>query len=259
MPPVPLILLATLPLLLLVAPLGSLAWRSFDLALWSAAARDPLVIDALLLSMKSTGCALVLVLVIGTPVAYSLARYRFPGREAVDTLLAVPMVLPPAVAGFALLMAFGRRGTIGQYTSAMGLDLAFTTAAVVLAQCFVAMPFYIRAARGGFEAVDPQLELVAATLGASRWAVFRRVTLPLAAPSLLAGAVLAWARALGEFGATLMFAGNFPGRTQTMPLAIYSALESDLGSALTLALMLLAVSFTALLIVRLATHRGDER
>lgn len=241
------------PLLLLGAPLVSLAWRAFDAAQLAAALADPLVTQALKLSFVTTTGSLVLVVLIGTPVAYVLARGRFPGREALDTLLAMPMVLPPAVAGLALLMAFGRRGTLG--LGALGLDIAFTTWAVVVAQVFVALPFYIRSARTGFEGVSPQLELVAATLGATEVRIFRRITLPLAAPSLIAGAVLAWARALGEFGATLMFAGNFSGRTQTMPLAIYSALETDLGSALTLALILLGASFAALMAVRIAAGK----
>lgn len=256
MPPKGLLVLSVFPFVLLAAPLTSLGWRAFSPAQLGAALRDPVVLQALWLSLQTTSVSLAAILAIGTPVAYLLARYRFAGREAFDTLLALPMVMPPAVAGLAMLMAFGRMGTIGQFLAPMGVALAFSKTAVVMAQCFVAMPFYIRAARTGFEGVERDLELAAATLGAKPMTVFWRVTLPLAAPALLAGAVTAWARALGEFGATLMFAGNFSGRTQTMPLAIYSALESDLGSALTLALVLLSASFAALLLVRLITARG---
>jgi molybdate transport system permease protein len=165
------------------------------------------------------------------------------------------MVLPPAVAGVGLLMAFGRRGLFGPALEAVGLTVGFTTAAVVLAQLFVAAPFYVRAAHAGFLAVDRELEIVAQTLGVSDWATFWRVTVPVALPSLLGGAVMCWARALGEFGATIMVAGSFQGRTQTMPLAIYAALESDLDAALVLSAMLVAISFTILVVLRLVVAR----
>jgi molybdate transport system permease protein len=179
-----------------------------------------------------------------------LARRDFRGRGVVDTLIDLPMVLPPAVAGIALLVTFGRRGLLGPYLEAAGLSLAFTTAAVVLAQVFVAAPFYIKAATAGFGGVERELEQAAEIDGASPWRVFRYITVPLAWPVLLGGAVMTWARALGEFGATIIFAGNFPGRTQTMPLAIYIGLELDLGVALTLSALLLAVSFGVLFVVK---------
>lgn len=208
--------------------------------------------QALGLSLTTSLIALALVLVFGTPLAYVLARRRFPGAIAVDTLVDLPMILPPAVAGLALLMAFGRRGIVGDELDALGIRISFSTAAVIIAQVFVASPFYIRAARAGFARVDPDLERAAADLGAPPWRVFLLITLPLVRPSLVAGAILAWARALGEFGATIMFAGNFPGTTQTMPLAIYQRYEAgDLTTALFLAFVLLASSFVILVLVRL--------
>jgi molybdate transport system permease protein len=162
----------------------------------------------------------------------------------------LPIVLPPAVAGLALLLTFGRRGLLGSTLSAVGIELPFTTAAVVVASFFVAAPFFVRAARAGFMAVLPEYEEAARVEGATEWDVFRFVTAPIAAPALFGGAVLCWARALGEFGATIMFAGQFPGRTQTMPLAIYAALESDLDAALSLSLLLLLISFVVLILFR---------
>ncbi|MBE3591062.1 MAG: molybdate ABC transporter permease subunit [Firmicutes bacterium] len=214
------------------------------------------VLQALRLSAWTSACALLVIVALGTPCAYLLARHPFRGRALVDSLIELPLVLPPTVAGIGLLMAFGRRGLLGPYLESLGITLPFTAAAVVLAQVFVAGPFYIRAARAGFEAVAPHLELVARTLGVSDWQVFWRVTVPLAAPSLLSGLTMAWARALGEFGATIMFAGSFPGRTQTMTVAIYAELERDLDGALAMAAILLGVSFALLALLRLALGRG---
>jgi molybdate transport system permease protein len=174
----------------------------------------------------------------------------------IDTLIDLPMILPPTVAGVALLMAFGRRGVAGVWLDRLGIQISFTTLAVILAQSFVSIPFYIRAARAGFRSVDQELERVAYTLGHSPFNTFLRVTVPLAFPALLSGAVMAWARALGEFGATIMFAGNLIGRTQTMPLAIYMAMESDLTAALVLSAILVFISFSILLGVRLLLHRS---
>ena len=218
--------------------------------------RQPLVMDALRLSTLTSLCSLLLAVVFGTPVAYLLARHHFRGAGLVETLLDLPMVLPPTVAGVALLMTLGRRGLLGLWLQAAGLTVSFTTGAVVLAQSFVSLPFYIRAAQAGFRSVDPDLERVAYTLGVSPCLVFLRVTVPLAFPALLSGGVMAWARALGEFGATIMFAGNLRGSTQTMPLAIYLAMESDLPTALALSALLILLPFSVLLLMRTFLRRG---
>lgn len=218
--------------------------------------QEPLVTQALRLSLITSLLSLLLALLFGTPVAYVLARWRFRGARLVETLLDLPMVLPPTVAGVALLMTLGRRGLLGPWLEVMGLQVGFTTAAVVLAQSFVSLPFYIRAAQAGFRSVDPELERVAYTLGASPLRTFLRVTVPLAFPALISGGVMAWARALGEFGATIMFAGNLQGRTQTMPLAIYLAMESDLTAALALSAVLILVPGSVLLCMRAFLHRG---
>jgi len=210
----------------------------------------PPVLQAVELSLVTSLISTLLILLLGTAPAYWLARHRFWGHAIVDTLLDLPMVLPPAVAGLALLLAFGRRGLVGAYLTNLGIELAFTSAAVVLAQLFVAAPFYVKAAMAGFRGVDPDLEQAAALDGANRWQILRYVTIPLAWQSLFGGLVMSWARALGEFGATIIFAGNFPGRTQTMPLAIYLGFELDLSIALTLSVILLVVSFGVLLVVK---------
>lgn len=242
--------------LFVAVPLAALVVRAAQTGNLLTSLQKPLVRDALRISLLTSSVALVVVLAIGTPLAYALARWRFPGRRLVDTVIDLPLVLPPVVAGVALLMAFGRRGLFGDELRAAGVQLTFTTAAVVVAQIFVSAPFYIRAAKAGFQAVDPLLEAMAYTLGASRLRTFLRVTLPLAAPAVLGGAVLCWARALSEFGATMMFAGNLRGTTQTMPLAIMSAMESDLFAALALSVLLLAVSFVILLLFRLFSSEG---
>ena len=212
--------------------------------------RDRAVVQAISLSLTTTALTTVITVIGGTPVAYLLARHRFPGRTALDTLLDLPMVLPPSVAGIALLMAFGRRGLLGRYLADAGVEVTFTPVAVVLAQTFVAAPFYIKAAVAGFAGVDRDLEQAAALDGAAPLQVFRYVTLPLARTALLGGAVMAWARAVGEFGATIIFAGTFPRRTHTMPLAIYLVFELDLSIALTLSALLLATSFAVLFVVK---------
>ncbi|MGI5837097.1 MAG: ABC transporter permease [Chloroflexota bacterium] len=249
-----LLALSVLPSLFLVGPLAALAWRALPSGRWMEAFGNPIVGQALGLSLTTTMGSLALVVTLGTPMAYLLARYSFPGRRLLDTLIDLPMVLPPAVAGLSLLLLFGRNGLLGPFLKEAGLEVAFSTTAVLLAQAFVAGPFYIRSARAGFESVDPQLERVAATLGESDAQIFWRVTVPLAFPSLLSGAVMTWARALGEFGATIMFAGNLPGRTQTMPLAVYTAMESDLWAALTLALLLVVLSLVAMVLLRIAAR-----
>lgn len=208
------------------------------------------VIQAVNLSIITTTISVSLTLLAGTPLAYLLARRRFRGRTALDTLIDLPMVLPPSVAGIALLVAFGRRGWVGQYLASIGIEVAFTQVAVVLAQVFVAAPFFIKAAVAGFQSVDQELEQAAALDGANAFQVVRYVTIPLAWTSLFGGAVMTWARALGEFGATIIFAGNFPGRTQTMPLAIYQGFERELSVALTLSIILLVISFSVLFLVK---------
>jgi len=211
---------------------------------------------ALALSLKTTLVALAVTVVVGTPVAYVLAVRTFPGRDLVATLLELPLVLPPAVAGIALLSAFGARGTVG---GPLGLEIPFTTTAVVMAQVFVSSPYFLRQAQAAFAAVDPRLFEAARASGASPPRTFLRIAVPLAGGGLVTGAVLAWARALGEFGATLIFAGSFPGVTQTAPLAIYSALDSDTEAALALSVCLVVVSFTVLVAVKLTTRRWIPR
>jgi molybdate transport system permease protein len=248
--PIAWLLIASLPMLVfLLVPLLALLLR-IPLAQLLANLTNHEVAQAISLSMLTTALTVLLTVLFGTPVAYLLARRRFRGHTALDTLIDLPMVLPPSVAGIALLVAFGRRGLLGQYLSVAGIELPFTTQAVVLAQLFVSAPFYIKAAATGFAGVDRELEQAAALDGASPGQVFRYVTGPLAWASLFGGAVMTWARALGEFGATIIFAGNFVGRTQTMPLAIYQGFEQDLNVALTLSVILLAVSFVVLFLVK---------
>jgi molybdate transport system permease protein len=207
--------------------------------------------QALRLSLVCASLATVICLLLGVPLAWLLARTALPGRRLVRALVTVPLVLPPVVGGVALLLAFGRRGVLGQYLdAAFGVTLPFTTAGVVVAEAFVAMPFLVIAVEGALRGADRRYEEAAATLGASRWLIFRRVTLPTIAPGVAAGTVLCWARALGEFGATITFAGNFPGTTQTMPLAVYLALETDPDSATVLSLVLLTVSVVILVSLR---------
>jgi molybdate transport system permease protein len=250
-----LVLAALLCLGLIALPVLAILARALSGGQMLAALGRPVVLEALRISALTSLATLALALTFGTPVAYLLARRRLPGQTLLDSLIELPMVLPPAVAGVGLLMAFGRRGLFGPALESVGITVGFTTAAVILAQSFVAAPFYVRAARSGFLAVDRELETVAHTLGVSNWATFWRVTVPVALPSLLGGVVMCWARALGEFGATVMFAGSFQGRTQTMPLAIYAALESDLDAALTLSAILVLVSFLVLLALRLVVGR----
>jgi molybdate transport system permease protein len=241
---------AGLALGFLVLPLAALLVR----APWSTlpqALREPEVSEALRLSLVTATLATLVCLVLGVPLAWVLARARFPGRKVVRALVTVPLVLPPVVGGVALLLLLGRRGLVGRYLDAwFGISLPFTTAAVVVSQAFVAMPFLVIAVEGALRGADRRYEDAAATLGASRLTVLRRVTLPLVAPGVVAGAVLCFARALGEFGATITFAGSFPGVTRTMPIAVYLALESDPPAAIVLSLVLLAVSVLVLVSLR---------
>jgi len=211
---------------------------------------DKVVRQALRLSMVTAACSTVISVLAGVPLAWVLARVQFPGRRLARALVTLPLVLPPVVGGVALLYAFGRKGLFGPLLSDAHLSLAFSTTGVVLAQTFVSMPFLIVAVEGALAGLDDRFEEAASTLGASPWTAFRRVTVPLIGPSIGAGATLAFARALGEFGATITFAGNVPDRTQTLPLATYIALDNNPESALALALVLLTVSVLLLLLLR---------
>ena len=213
-----------------------------------------LALTALRLSLITSGISMGIILLVGTPFAYLLARSTSWILRIVDSLIELPIVLPPVVAGVAMLMAFGRQGVLGPVLETLGISLPFTTGAVVFAQIFVAAPFYIRSAKLGFQSVARDYEDISQTLGISPWGTFWRLTVPLAAPALLTGFALAWARSLSEFGATIMFAGNLMGKTQTMPLAIMIAMESSLDSALALSVLLLAGSVTILIGLGLATR-----
>jgi molybdate transport system permease protein len=213
---------------------------------------DPAVLDALRLSLVTSLAATIGVVALGMPLAWLLATRRFPGRRVLEVIVDLPMVLPPTVAGLALLLALGRAGLAGRVLSAFGVTLPFTTAAVVVAQIFMAAPFFIAPVRAGLASVERRYIDAAATLGADEAHTFFHVMLPLALPSLLAGVAMSCARALGEFGATITFAGNLPGVTQTMPLAVYMALQTDLEAAVTLAVLLLTFSAALLLGLRLA-------
>lgn len=247
---------ASLPMILfLVIPIFGLLLQGSPSSLLANMV-EPAAAQAIGLSMITTIITTAITILAGTPLAYVLARKRFWGRAALDACIDLPIVLPPSVAGIALLIAFGRRGMLGPLLSSVHVEIPFTQIAVVFAQLFVAAPFYIKAAAAGFAGVDRDLEHAAAIDGASRMKIFRTVTLPLSLHSLFGGIIMTWARALGEFGATIIFAGNYPGRTQTMPLAIYIGFEIDLTVALTLALILLVISFAVLAFVKVSLrHR----
>ncbi|MBX6394678.1 MAG: molybdate ABC transporter permease subunit [Alicyclobacillaceae bacterium] len=236
-------ILGTVLLLFLFLPVMSLFLSVTPQRFFTAFGED-VVRDALGLSVRTSLAALVAVVALGTPLAHRLATGRaFPGRAAVEALLQLPWITPPAVAGLALLMAFGREGLVGRLLTGWGVTIPFSTAAVVVAQAFEGAAFYVQSARQAFASVDRQLIEVSRTLGAGPWKTFFRLEVPTAMPGLLIGAAMAWARALGEFGATMLFAGNMQGVTQTMPLAIYTVMERDLDAALTLAIVLILVGF----------------
>jgi molybdate transport system permease protein len=217
---------------------------------------DPLVVPALRLSLLTTSVSLVLVVLPGTALAWFLARRDDALGRWIETAVQLPVVIPPAVGGLALLLALGRKGLVGSSLAPFGIAIPFTTLAVILAEVFVSAPFFVIAATAAFRRLDPSLWIVARSLGASPFRAFFRVALPAAAPSLVAGAAMSWARSLGEFGATLMFAGNLPGRTQTLPLAVYTALESDLRAAQAISLLLVAIAFALLLVLRRGAAAG---
>lgn len=229
---------------LLTVFLRSLNAKFFDYAFSEQA------LDALKLSVATSTITTLCAILFGTPLAYILANWKIRYKSLLELVIDLPIVLPPSVAGLALLIAFGRRGLFGPTLDLFGISLPFTTAAVVMAQMFVAAPLYIRSARVGFSGIDKQLEEAANVEGANRWQMFREVMLPLTGKTLLSGAILTWTRALGEFGATILFAGNLEGVTQTMPMAIYLGFERDLGVALALAVVLVLVSVALLAITR---------
>ncbi len=247
--------LAALPMVLFFTiPIALLLLRTTPQRLVENLAR-PEVAQAIQISLRTSITSLGLTLLFGTPLAYLIGRRQFPLKRLLDTFIDLPTVLPPSVAGIALLITFGRRGFVGGWLDGLGFQIAFTSWAVVLAQLFVAGPLFIRSAALGFAAIDPELEQSAQLDGASRWQVFRYVVLPLTQHALISGGMMTWARALGEFGATIIFAGNFMGHTQTMATAIYLGFEVDLNIALTLSALLLLISFSAMLAVKLIGQR----
>jgi molybdate transport system permease protein len=251
-----------------VAALGLLAGfislPILSLVLWTVsenswrAMATPEARDALLLSIRTTSVSMLIIISVGTPAAYVLARREFPGKRLVDSLIDIPAVLPPSAAGIALLLAFGRFGLAGKYLEAFGIQITFTTTAVVIAEVFVAAHFYVRQATVGFSQVRRDVEEAARVDGAGRFGVFRSVTVPLAFPALLAGAVMAWARALGEFGATVIFAGSFQGVTQTIPLAIFAEFQTNIDAAVALSVLVLGFAFAVILTVKFLTGRAVE-
>ncbi len=248
--PVPASILAFVAIAFFALPFIGLLWKAPWSDAWSIFTSHG-SLTALRLSLYCSLWATVLAVVFGVPLAWLLSRVSFPGRGLVRALCTLSMVLPPVVAGVALFYSLGRRGLFGQYLDRwFGITLPFTTTGVIVAQTFVAMPFLILTVEAAFRQQDTRFEDAARTLGGSRWYVFRRVTLPAIRPGLIAGAVLAWARALGEFGATITFAGNFPGRTQTMPLLIYLANETNPDEAIVLSLLLVAISLGVLVGLR---------
>ena len=240
----------------LALPVATLVGRAIGSGGLIAAVGSPIVLTALSLSLATTAASLGLIVAFGTPLAFLLARRRFPGSGLVETVVDLPLVLPPSVAGLALLLVFGRRGLLGESLEGAGLTIPFTAVAVILAQVFVAAPFYVRAARAGIAGVPRDLEDAARVDGASEAGVFRHVMVPLAAPALAAGLVMSWARSLGEFGATILFAGNFAGRTQTLPLVVYAEFGGgDLDAAIAAATVLVLAALGVLVAVRLG-RRG---
>jgi molybdate transport system permease protein len=255
--PAPLLAPALIAVLFLLLPLAGLLIR----APWGrlgAALSGTDATQALTLSLWTATVSTAISMIIGVPLAWVLARSSFPGQRLLRALVTLPLVLPPVVGGVALLLAFSRTGVVGRYLDSwFGLTIPFTPLAVVMAETFVAMPFLIITVEGAFRSADQGFEEAAATLGAKRMTVFRRITVPMIAPSLGAGAVLCWARALGEFGATITFAGSFPGQTETMPIAVYYALENDPDAAIALSLVLLLVSVAVLACLRDRWVRGS--
>lgn len=250
---------AALPLLLLITvPILMLFTRtSFQELVANVGLKT--VLQAMGVSFKTTLVSVGLIFLLGTPLAYLMGRHQFRYKKVLDAVIDLPLVLPPSVAGLALLITLGRKGSIGGWLENIGIEIAFSTAAVVIAQIFIAAPFYVRSATLGFAGVDAEIEQAATLDGASRWQIFQYLIMPLSRLAVISGIVMSWARALGEFGATMMFAGNFPGRTQTMPTAVYLGFESNLESAITLSVILVVISFFSLMVIKvLVSHENEE-
>lgn len=251
--------LSAVALMFLILPVLALLLRALENRAWESTPASAIP-DAIWLSFVTTLTAAALTIAFGTPLAHVLARQQFRFKRVLAIMIELPIVLPPAVAGLALLVAFGRRGLLGPLLASLDISLAFTTSAVVLAQTFVAAPFYIRAAQIGFEGVPREIEDAARVDGAGGWRLFRDVTLPLAGRALGAGLVLSWARSLGEFGATILFAGSLQGLTQTMPLLIYNIIERDINAAIWTGLILIALALAALVVAQtLSRGAGEDR
>jgi molybdate transport system permease protein len=249
--------LAGMMALFLIVPFIALVWRAFTLE-GDLSTSPSSIISAVTLSLGTTAVTMLLILVLGTPLAYILARFQFPFKRLLTIFIEMPIVMPPVVAGLALLAAFGRRGLLGKPLANLHVTVTFTLVAVILAQLFTSSPFYIRAAQSRFASLPRAYEDAAAVDGANRWVTFWKVILPQSTQALLAGLILSWARALGEFGATILFAGNLQGRTQTMPLLVYSALESDLRVTYITALILLGLAIVAFTLTRWLAGADDE-
>jgi len=242
--------LAAMPMLLFfVIPIIAIFFRISPLD-WLHTLQERSVLQAIGISLMSSVVSLVVIVIAGTPLAFLISRPRFRFKNVIDTIVDLPTVLPPSVAGVALLITLGRQGMIGQWLSLLGVQIPFTLAAVIIAQIFIAAPFFVRSATVGFASVEDDILQAAQLDGANRWQMMRYIFLPLSQSALISGAVMSWSRALGEFGATILFAGNLPGRTQTMPMAIYLGFEVNLEMALTLSVILVSISFIALLVVK---------
>jgi molybdate transport system permease protein len=251
-------LLSSVMVALFVLPLIALVWRALTLNDGAFDLGESSLVMALTLSLLTTSASMLLIVLFGTPLAYLLSRHQFAGKRYLAVIVELPIVMPPVVAGLALLSAFGRSGLLGVPLNLLGIQLPFTPLAVIIAQVFVSSPFYIRAAQSSFNTLPPDLEEAARIDGADAWKTFRRIALPLSSRALVSGLLLSWARALGEFGATVLFAGNLAGSTQTMSLLVFSALERDLGATYTTALILLGLAVVLLGGTRLLAYRRDD-
>jgi molybdate transport system permease protein len=251
------IALVVIALVFLALPVLALVWHNVQSQAWRLPI-DSRIPAGIKFSLKTTGISLAIVVLFGTPLAYALARWRFPGKRIVNILVDLPIVMPPAVAGLGLLIAFGQRGMLGPLLSNLEIQLVFTQAAVIIAQTFVASPFYVRAAQAGFQGIDVEIENAARIDGANAWERFLYIIFPLARRSLLNGVVMSWARALGEFGATVFFAGNMLGRPNTMTLLIYSIFENDVNAAVGASLILIMVAIAVIAVTRFLVRENQS-